>query len=188
MGGIVEDERIIDMFFERKEEAIINTDQKYGKACFSLSHNILHNREDAEECVDDSYLGVWNAIPPVKPNNFSAFLFRIVRNLSLKKLNYNLAGKRNVYQVISFSELEAVLPDEQIKKDVADEEIGKVINSFLEHEKKESREIFVLRYWFCESIQQIAKRYVYKESKVKNILYHMRRRLKAYLESEGITV
>ena len=184
----MEDFMIIEMYFARDEQAIKETDVKYGKYCFRLAHNILSNIQDSEECVNDTYLAVWNKIPPTRPNSFIAFITKIVRNLSIKKLDYNLALKRNQDITVSFSELERVLADHQEGAEEEYKHLGKIISDFLRREKEDVRNVFIRRYYFFDSIGDIAKEYSFTESKVKNMLYHSRKRLKLYLEKEGIQV
>lgn len=107
----MDDLMIIELYFARDEQAIKETDIKYGKLCFSMANNILSNDEDSEECVNDTYLSVWNKIPPTRPSNFRAFICKIVRNLSIKKLEFNLRLKRTQNVTVSYAELEEVLPD-----------------------------------------------------------------------------
>ena len=184
----MEDTQIIELYFARDPQAIRETGQKYGRLCFSVAHNILHSAEDSEECVNDTYLGAWNAIPPKKPNRLMAFLCKITRNLSLKRLDYNTAQKRSPDLLVSFEELESVLSDDAIQPQISDEDIAGAISRFLQSESPESRTVFLRRYWFCDSIKSIAQRYSFRESKVKSILYRSRTRLKDYLVKEGIAL
>ena len=110
----MEDFLIIDLYFSRNENAIKETSNKYGALCFSIANNILSNIEDTEECVNDTYLTLWNSIPPQRPNNFIAFIYKITRNLSLKRLDYNLAKKRNPGLIISFEELDNIITDNML--------------------------------------------------------------------------
>lgn len=184
----MEDFQIIALYFARNELAIAETGRKYGRLCFNIAHNILYNNEDSEECVNDTYLNTWNTIPPKKPSNFMAFLCKITRNLSLKRLNYNTAQKRNPELLVSFDELEAVLPDEQIQEQVSDKEIGAAISRFLKTVSADSRNVFIRKYWFCDSIKTISERYSFSEGKVKSMLHRTRKGLKEYLEKEGISL
>lgn len=184
----MDDLMIIELYFARNEQAIKETDMKYGKLCFSMANNILSNEEDSKECVNDTYFGLWNQIPPTRPNNFMAFICKIVRNLSLKKLDFNLAAKRSQNITISFSELEEILPDNRIYPDYGYEEIGRLISNFLRREKKEVRNVFIRKYYFFDSVKDIAELYSFTESKVKNILYHTRNKLREYLKKEGIEI
>lgn len=184
----MDDLRIIELYFARDEQAISETDTKYGKLCFRVANNILFNNEDSEECVNDTYLSVWNKIPPTRPNNFMAFICKITRNLSLKKLELANAMKRKAAAVISLSELEGTLPDDRIAPGVTDEEIGRLISAFLWQEKEEARNVFLRKYWFFDSVSEIGARYSFSESKVKSMLFHTRNRLREYLKKEGVEV
>ncbi len=182
----MDDQKITELYFSRNEHAIKETDVKYGKLCRRIAYNVLGNNEDAEECVNDTYIGVWNAIPPEKPSNFTAFICKIARNLALKRLESETRQKRSQATVISISELEEILPDESIAADVSNEDIGKIISAFLRNEKSEIRCVFIRKYYFFDSISEIADRYGFTESKVKNMLYHTRNKLKEHLIKEGI--
>ena len=166
--------------------AIKETDSKYGAYCTAIALNLLHIHEDAQECVNDTYLSVWNKIPPTRPNNFKAFICKITRNLSLKKLQYNKAIKRTPESIVSFTELEYVLPDNSIVSNIENAEIGKLISEFLMHEKPDARAVFIRKYWFFDSVEDIATRYSFSESKIKSLLYHTRSRLRDYLRKEGV--
>jgi RNA polymerase sigma-70 factor (ECF subfamily) len=182
------DLNIIELYFARDEEAIKQTDIKYGKLCHSVAYNILNNNEDSEECVNDTYIGVWNAIPPARPNNFMAFVCKITRNLSLKRLEAQARQKRSQAILVSLDELAGVLSDESIADGVSDEDIGKLISDFLRNEKSEIRDVFIRKYYFFDSIGDIARRYDFTESKVKNMLHHTRTKLKDFLIKEGIEI
>lgn len=184
----MDDLMIIELYFERDEKAIKETDKKYGRLCFTVAINILGNDEDSEECVNDTYLSVWNKIPPTRPNNFMAFICKITRNLSLKRLDYNKAMKRTPESFVSFTELEDVLPDNSIIPDMENAELGRLISEFLNNEKPDARAVFIRKYWFFDSISDIAARYSFSESKVKNMLYHSRNKLREYLKKEGIEI
>ena len=177
---------IIELFFARDERAITETDTKYGMLCHRIAYNVLNNREDSEECVNDTYIGLWNSIPPTKPNNFMAYVCRITRNLSLKRLEAMSRQKRSVHMLVSFDELSEVMPDEYISSKTGDEELGRLISVFLRKEKEDARNVFIRKYYFFDSICDIAERYSFTESKVKNMLYRTREKLKEYLIKEGI--
>ena len=182
------DLKIIELYFKRNEQAIKETDIKYGKLCHSISFNILKNREDSEECVNDTYAGIWNAIPPARPNNLMAFICRIARNLSLKRLEFLKREKRSSDVLVSFDELEAVLSDEQFAPNVTDEDVGKSISKFLRNQKEDVRNVFIRKYYFFDSVKEIAERYGFTESKVKNMLFYTRNKLKEHLIKEGIEI
>ena len=184
----MDDSKIIELYFARNEQAIRETASKYGKLCHSIAYNILNNHEDSEECVNDTYTGVWNAIPPARPNNLMAFVCKIARNLSLKRLEYMKREKRSANTLIALEELEALLPDERYAPNVSDEEVGKLISKFLYTQKEEVRNVFIRKYYFFDSIGEIAQRYSFTESKVKNMLFNTRNKLKDYLIKEGIEI
>ena len=183
----MEDKQIIDLYWSRSEKAISETDIKYGKLCLRLALNILLNQEDAKECINDTYLGAWNAIPPQYPISFRAFISRITRNLALKKYEYISAKKRNPKAVISLSELEDCIsgsdtPEEKLENSG----IEKAISDFLRSLDYNERNIFLRRYWYFDSIEDIAKRFNISGSKATSMLFRTRKKLKTYLQKEGI--
>ena len=183
------DEGVIELFFERSEQAIKELDGKYGKVFHSLSFKILNNHQDAEECVNDSYLGTWNAIPPAKPNPLFAFVCKIVRNVSLKRYEKNTAAKRNSNYDIAMDELEDCLASPNtVEKELSDRELTEIIGSFLNSLSAENRVIFLRRYWYFDSVKAIARRYGFGQSKVKMMLHRTRETLRDYLAKEGIFV
>lgn len=181
----MDDQQIINLYFERNEEAIQATEAKYGKLCASIARNILGSETDSEECVNDVYLSVWNTIPPQRPNSFAAFISKITRNISLKRVRFDNAVKRSALTVISLSELENVVPD-YYSSDMEDAQLGKLISDFLRTEKPDARNVFIRKYWFFDTVSEIADRYSFSESKVKSMLYHTRNRLRDYLNKEGV--
>lgn len=181
----MDDAQLIEMFFARNEHAIKETDKKYGKLCFRVADNLLRNKEDAEECVNDTYLVAWNKIPPTRPNNFTAFICKITRNLSLKKLESANAKKRSPDAIISLSEIESLVPDNSFTTDMTDEEVGKLISVFLRGEKELNRNVFLRKYWFFDSVSQIAEMYSLSENNVKSLLFRTRNRLREFLKKEG---
>ncbi len=184
----MDDLNIIELYFARNEQAIKETAKKYGKLCHRIAHNILGNDEDSDECVNDTYIGIWNAIPPARPNNFMAFVCKITRNLSLNRLEAQSRQKRSQFTLVSLDELAEVLPDESIAVSISDEDLGRLISKFLRSEKEEARNVFIRKYYFFDSIGDIASRYSFTESKVRNMLYHTRAKLKIYLTKEGIEI
>lgn len=184
----MDDLRIIELYFERDEQAIRETDAKYGKLCHSIAYNILSNHEDSEECVNDTYVGTWKAIPPTRPNSLMAFVCRIARNLALKRLEFMKREKRSQAVLIALEDLEAVLPDDRVAPDIGDEAIGKLISGFLRNQKDDARNVFIRKYYFFDSIGEIAERYSFTESKVKNMLFYTRNKLKNYLIKEGVEI
>lgn len=183
----MEDHQIITLFFERDERAIHETDLKYGRLCHHISRQILEDEEDVKECVNDTYLSLWNRIPPTRPNHFPAFITKIVRNLSFDKLKYVHAKKRALSVQVPLEELEQVLSDSQ-GKNVTEMELGWLINDFLKLEKPEARQVFLRRYLFFDTIEEIAARFGFRESKVKSMLSRTRNRLREYLKKEGVEI
>ena len=184
----MDDNKIIELYFARDEKAIYETQNKYGKLIFGISNNILDSYPDAEECVNDTYLGVWNAIPPERPRNFMAYISKIARNLSLKRLEYLSRDKRSKNLTVSLCELEDVLCDSDIKNGINDGEISMLISRFLHTQSKEKRIVFIRRYYYFDSIEDISQKYSLSQSKVKSILFNMRRKLKDFLLKEGISI
>lgn len=185
----MDDEKIIELFFERSEQAIKELDIKYGPMCRSVSLNILNNRLDAEECVNDAYLGAWNAIPPAKPNPLLAFVCKIVRNISLKRYEQNTAAKRNSIYDVAIDELEDCLSSSStIEEEIEANELTEIIESFVDSLSKENRIIFMRRYWFSDSYSDIAKRVGITEKNVSVLLTRIRKELREYLKKRGILI
>lgn len=185
----MEDSKIVDLFFERSEQALTELSDKYEKLCKKISINILGSEEDALECINDSYLGMWNTIPPQKPDNLKFYLLRIVRNNAVKRFHSNTAKKRNSFYDVALQELEGCLPSEDtIEKELLSDEITSLINSFLEAQSKVNRIIFVRRYYFSDSVAEISKRVNLTENNVSVRLNRMRKSLKNHLEKEGIKI
>lgn len=183
----MDDVQIVELYFERSERAIAETAAKYGRLCEGVAYKIIGIREDAEECVNDTYLNIWNSVPPKRPDNFRAFICRITRNLSLSRVKYYSAKKRDRGALVSFSELEGTLSEPPFFEDDG-EALGKAMSDFLRTQSADARNVFMRRYWFLESIEDISKRYAFSQSKVKSLLFRTRERLKKYLEKEGISI
>lgn len=184
----MEDSRIIELFFARSEQAITELSLKYGKLLLHIAHNILGDREDAAECVNDTYLGVWNSIPPNRPDPFIAYICRIARNQALKKHRSRTADKRKSSLALSFEELEGTLSCISAEDMWTAKETGAEINRFLETLDKESRVMFVRRYYFSDSVGNIARIFGMTENHVSVKLSRMRKQLKKYLAEKGILV
>lgn len=185
----MEDRKIIDLYWARIEDAIRATGEKYGRLCHYVAGNILSSREDCEECVNDTYLGLWNAIPPERPARFSVFVSRITRNLALKKYEYLSAAKRNPETVCSLDELgDCVSGRDTVESELEDRRIEAAIDDFLWQQEEEKRHVFILRYWYFASIEDISRRTGFSQSKVKSMLYHLRKGLRAHLEKEEINL
>ena len=184
----MDDRSIIKMYFARDEKAIEETDKKYGKLCLHLANNILSDTEDSRECVNDTYFAVWNRIPPEQPDQFRAYILKITRNLAMKKFRYLLAGKRSRDMTVSYSELEEILPVSESDQNIEYAQLGQLLNDFLRKEKEDSRNVFIRKYFFFDSVKEISGQYGFSESRIKSMLYHSRIRLKNYLRKEGIEV
>lgn len=182
------DKQILDLYFRRSENAIEETDNKYGAYCRKISMNILQNTEDRDEALNDTWLKAWNTIPPAEPDPLKTYLGMLARRISLKRYEYYRAQKRNSQFDTLLSEVEQMIPSEAARKDFEKGEIAESINRFLAGLKKESRVYFVRRYWHSDSISDIAKRYGVSEGKVKSSLFRTRNALREHLEREGIEI
>lgn len=185
----MEDSKIIDLYWQRCESAISETALKYGTYCLKISMNILKNRNDGEECVNDTYMQTWNAIPPERPNCLSAYLARIVRNLSINRYRSLHAEKRAADRfALSLDELSECVPSGAVYSHNDVDSIGEAINEFLKTQSPDVRRIFVRRYFYCDAVSDIAERFQFTEGKIKSTLFRAREKLKLHLEKEGITV
>lgn len=183
----MEDSRIIDLYWQRSEAAIGETEKKYARYCHSISFNILHSKEDAEECVNDTWLNAWNAMPPRRPNCLSTFLGRITRNLSLDRFKRYNAEKRGGGQLeLALDELDEVIPAAGVEEAINEKELTRALDSFLGSLPREKRVIFVKRYWYFLPIKTIAEQTGTSEKQVNSALFRLRKGLKAYLEGEGV--
>lgn len=185
----MEDEKIVELFFKRSEQAIAEVDIKYGKVCHRLSLNILNSRRDAEECVNDAYLGAWNAIPPAKPNPLQAYICKIVRNISLKVYYRKEAAKRNSIYDVAIQELEAYLSaPSTVETEIEARELARIIENFLDTLTVDNRVIFMRRYWFSDSYKDIAERVGLTEKNVSVRLTRIRQKMKQYLFEREVFV
>lgn len=185
----MEDREIIELFFARSEQAIAQLQNKYGRRCLRVAGNILNDRLDAEECVNDAYLAVWNTIPPQKPEPLLAYVCQIVRNLSVKKYHANSARKRNSRYDAALDELEGRVQTGRAAEDqIAAEELAAAINQFLGTLSRENRVMFVRRYWFADSVADIAGMFRTSSRNVSLRLLRVRKGLKKHLEKEGMWV
>ena len=186
----MKDNEIIDLYWNRDEAAITATADTYGNYCYSIAYNILYNNEDAEECVNDTWLNAWKSIPPQRPNRLSTYLGKITRNLSLDRYKLLTAQKRGMGQVeLALSELEGCVPAQVDVEQIMDEKmLVSAIETFLRAQLQTERNIFVGRYWYLYSIRDLAGAYRMSESKVASLLHRMRSKLKLHLEKEGISL
>lgn len=183
----MDDKGIVRLYFERNERAIDETSKKYGKYCFSIAHNILSNREDAEESVNDTYLDAWNSIPPHRPNSLSLFLGKITRRISIDLYRRKNAQKRGGGELaLVLDELYQCIADEaDVEKEFEKKHLSEVINEFVKYLPSSEQKVFICRYWYMDSIQSISKRFGYSESKVKSMLFRTREKLRETLRKEG---
>lgn len=182
------DEQMIELLWNRNSDAITEIDAMYGMKLVRLANRIVQNSEDAEEVVNDTYMKTWETIPTNRPKYFYAYIAAICRNLSLNLLNWNQAAKRKAEIVAITEEMEQCIPDSKSDASVKDRDITQALNKFWETLSKETRIIFLRRYWYADSVVSIARRYNMTESKVKMQLLRTRSKLKDYLEKEGIHI
>ena len=185
----MEDSEIIDLFYARSERAITELAGKYGGVCTRVAENILNNSLDAEECVNDAYLGAWESIPPTRPQPLKAYICRIVRNLSIRKYHANTAVKRNSYYDAALDELEDCLASKTgVEEEVSVRELAALIDEFLDTLNQDSRVMFVRRYWYADSIAGLAARFGTTENNISVRLFRTREKLRDYLERRGICI
>ena len=186
---MIEDEKIIDLFFNRSEKAIQELDIKYGKVCHKLSYNILNNKQDAEECVNDAYLGAWNAIPPTRPNPLLSYIVKIVWNISLKIYWRKEAAKRSGHYKIALEEIEGYITDQKtVEDEIEARELARIIEEFLDTLTVENRVIFMRRYWFADSYKDIAELVGISEKNISVRLTRIREKMKQYLIEREVFV
>ncbi|MDE5605135.1 MAG: sigma-70 family RNA polymerase sigma factor [Eubacterium sp.] len=183
----MEDKQIIDLFFNRNETAIRELNEKYGKLFRNVAHNILEDYDDSEECVNDTYLKVWNSIPPQNPEYLCAYVCKIVRNNSLNMLKKRNAQKRSNQQDVLLSELEECLASSNEIDDAIDEKhLVSLINAWLKKQSDLSKQLFIFRYFAMDSVESISEKYSISKNSVSVKLHRLRASLKSYLESEDI--
>ena len=184
----MEDQQIVALFWQRDENAVAETAQKYGRYCTAIARAVLHSSEDAEECVNDTYCAAWNAIPPNRPELLSAFLGKITRRIALKKLRDHTAAKRGGGEAtLILDELEACIPSgETPEEKLETAELTERINVFLAALPQTERRVFLRRYWYFDPVHAIAERSGYTESKVKMMLKRTRDKLMVQLQKEGL--
>jgi len=189
--GILKDTEILDLYFDRNEQAIAETQNKYGTYCFSIAYHILHDQEDSDECVNDTWMRAWNSIPPSRPEFFNIFLGTITRNLSFDRWKKKKAAKRGSGELeLELDELAECIPAAGSSTEEAVEaaELQRMINEFLRTLPEKECNVFLRRYWYSEEYAEIAKRYGMNLNSVKTSVFRTRGKLKAFLEKQGITV
>ena len=186
----MEDEQILDLYWTRSESAIAETDRKYGAYCRSIAGNILHDLQDTEECVNDTWLKAWNAMPPQRPGCLSAFLGRITRNLALDRCRIFRAEKRGGgTAALALDELGDCIPSRQTVEDAVDaSELSRLIDRFLRTLSQRDCALFLRRYWYMDSTRELCGRFALTEGSVKSNLHRTRNKLREFLEKEGISL
>ena len=186
----MDDRSIVELFLERSEEAILQTDIKYGRYCHRVAFNVLGNTEDSEECVNDAYMRVWGSIPPNEPESLSSYVGKITRNLALDKLRHKNSDKRGNGEVpVLLDELaECVSGADELARRQDSAEITEAINSFLATLNQVERGVFMRRYWMMEPVADVADRYNISVSKTTTMLFRLRGRLKKHFMKEGISL
>ncbi len=184
---MTDDSMILDLFFARSEEAIGESEKKYGKYCYSISYRILANKQDTEECVNDTWLSAWNCIPPNRPSCLRGFLGKICRNISLDRLDFLNAEKRNKNVTDAFNELEMCLSGKE--ENISDElHLRETVNRFLESLDTKTRIVFMRRYWYFCSTAEIGESMGISEGNVRVILHRTKQKMRKFFEKEGILI
>lgn len=182
----MDEQLIIELLTSRSEGTIKELSNLYGEKCMSIATGILNSREDAEECVNDAYLAVWNSIPPERPDSVAAYLYRVVRNIALMKYRYNTAEKRNSHYDVALDELAEFLKSaDDVQNMMEAKELSVLINRFLKKQKKIDRIIFIKKYWLLTDITEIAEEMGLSRNYVNVHLHRTRERLKKVLSKEG---
>ncbi len=181
------DETILELYLERSEQAIEETEKAYGRYCHYIAYTILRSDEDAEEIVNDTWLKAWQVIPPQKPNPLKGFLGQITRRLSINRLETYTAQKRGGGQYpLTLDELAECIPSAESGEDIANiTALTDILNRFLRSLPLDARRVFIRRYWYTASVSEISKAFSMSESKVKSLLLRTREKLKVILEKEG---
>ena len=184
----MDDKEIIALYFSRSQDAVAETDAKYRNYCRKIAANILSDCRDADEAVNEAYLGAWNSIPPHSPENLGTFLGKIVRNVSLKIYRKNTSVKRSSDNFsLALDELsECVSNGKNAHEKLEEKEVSECIDRFLGTLKADERRVFVCRYWYFDSISDIAGRFSFTEGKVKSMLFRTRKKLMKALDKEGL--
>ena len=185
----MEDNRIIELYWQRDDRAIPETAQKYGAFCSAIAGNVLSDRRDAEECVNDTWLHAWNAMPPQRPLLLRPFLGRITRNLALNLWEKNHAQKRDANMELLLDELSDCIPSPRtVEREMEARELGGLISAWLRTLPSDDRCLFLRRYWNGKSLQELAKEYRQTPEKLARQTYRLRQALKTYLERNGVTL
>ncbi len=183
----MEDQQIIEMYLQRNENAVVHTERKYTKYCRTIANHILHIPEDADEAINETWLAAWNSIPPHIPECLQTFLGKLTRNISLKRVRSDKAIKRGADEVrVIYDEVaEWLRSDQNVEQQVSEQALAEEIEHFLENISDTERNLFVRRYWYMQSISEIAENHGFSESKVKSMLFRTRKKLYAKLKKEN---
>lgn len=182
----MEDQGIVALFFERSEQAIVETDKKYGGYCYHIAYNILASKEDSEESVSDTYLTAWNTIPPRKPSLLNAFLGKITRHISIDRWRRQSAQKRGGKEMIlALEELGECVAAQDLETEISQRELARFLNQFLDKLPETERNVFLCRYWYLDSIDAIVGITGFSRSKVTSMLHRTREKLRKKLRQEG---
>ncbi len=186
----MEDSKIVQLYWDRSPDAISQTAKKYGKYCTTIARNILGSHEDAEECVNDTYMRAWNSMPDHRPSVLSTYLGKITRNRAFNRYKREHAGKRGGSEIPAIlDELsECICGRENVEQELEYKELVSTINAFLETLPIKKRNIFVCRYWYSDSVSDIAKQFGMKENAVSMVLNRLRMRLRDYLMERGVEI
>lgn len=186
----MEDRDIIALYLERNQEAIAETEKKYGRYCYTIAYNILYNAEDAEESVNDALMNAWNSIPPHTPTVLSAFLGKLTRYVSLKKWRYARTQKRGGGETaLAYEELSDCIPGgKSVEEELQEKELAEMIDRFLDELPAVERRLFICRYWYFDDISTISKQFGFSSSKVKSMLHRIRKKLLSRLSEEGVFI
>ena len=184
----MDDKQIVELYWQRSERALAETDAKYGSYCRAIACRVLQDERDAEECVSDAYLDVWNRIPPHRPSVLSAFLGKTVRHIAIDRLRSRTAQKRGGGEVfLALDELAECIPaGDRVEREVEKQELAGAIRSFLASLPDHERQVFLRRYWYMDSVEQVCKRFGFSQSKVKSMLSRTREKLRKYLVEQAL--
>ena len=180
------DDEIVKLFWERNERALTESKDLYAQYCLYIAENVLHDRQESEECLNDVLLAAWKSIPPERPSNLKTYLGKLMRETAIDRLRIKCAGKRIPDEMMtSFEELEEVIGDSDVESAIRVEELSRLITAFLRTVREEDRNVFLRRYWYYDSIKEIEDMYGYGKSKVRMMLKRTRDKLARYLKKEG---
>ena len=185
----MEDGAIVELFWDRNEEALAHTEGAYGAYCKTIANNLLHDAEDAKECLDDTLLAAWNSIPPKKPGCLRTYLGKLTREIAVDRLRKKLAEKRIPLEAtVPFDELEAIVGENGVDEAVGVSELARLVSAFLRTQKEVDRDLFIRRYWYYDSVEDLCRRYGFGRSRVLVKLKRTRDKLALYLKKEGYLV